>query len=137
AAGMQQGEVKPVAVEIRRDVHAVSNAELAVALLGVEAPDLVALEVDADQVAGAEVAVHVLAVGAGRRRSVVAFAAHVATAAAAGQLALPELLAVSADAQEHEVAALLTGQEDAVAPNDRGGAGHAGHGQPPGDVLGG
>ena len=66
-------QVEPVAMQQRRGVHAVLVAEFAVALLGVELPDLSAVEVKADEVAGAREGVDVLAVGRGRGRGVVAF----------------------------------------------------------------
>ena len=117
AAGVDERQVEAVLVQQRRDVHAVLDAELAVALLDVEVPDLLAVEVVAAQVAGADEGVDVLAVGAGRGRGVVALVVRDAWRRLA-ELRLPQLLAVGADAQQHEVVAVLAGEEDAVAPDD-------------------
>src|SRR5262249_43969749 len=123
------------AVQERRDMHAVHDAEPAVAVLDVELPDLLAVEVEAGQVAGTGEDVDVFAVGAGRGRGVVALAAEVRPARAAADGAFPALLAVGASADQDEVVAVGAGQEEAVAPEDGRRAAHPRYGQLPDDVL--
>ena len=133
-AGVDQLQVEPVAVEQRRGVHAVLDVELAVAVLHVELPHFLAVEVEAGQVAGADEGVDVLAVRAGRGRGVIPLAVPEGAIARA-QLAFPQLLAVGADAHQDEVVLVGAGQEDAIAPDHRRGAALARQRQLPGDVL--
>src|SRR5262249_46970991 len=98
AAAVDQLEVKAILVEQRRGVHAVPVDELAVALLGVEAPFLLAIEIEAHEIAVAGEEPDVLAVRRGRGRGAVALVVHVPGDGRA-QVALPELLAGRADAQ--------------------------------------
>src|SRR2546426_712142 len=62
---VRKGQVQPVAVQQWGRVHAVHDPELAVAVLGVELPDLLALEVKAGDVPGGDEGVNVRAVRAG------------------------------------------------------------------------
>src|SRR5437879_980664 len=119
-AGVDELQVEAFALQKRRGVHAELDLEGAVALLSVEPPNLLAVEIESREVAGSDEGVDVFAVGAGGWRSVVALVAtDLAAAGAAGELAFPQLLAVGADAQEHEIAAVLAAEEDAVSPDDR------------------
>src|SRR5262249_28268480 len=47
-----------------------------------------------------------------------------------------QFFSLRADAHKHQVLAILAGQEDAIAPDDRGRSGLAGHRELPDDVLG-
>ncbi len=88
AAGMEEGEIKSIAMQERRGVHAVLDPEFAVAVLSVEPPDFLALEIEAGKVPAAREGVDVFAVRTRRRRCLVAFIGSEACSAAA-ELALP------------------------------------------------
>src|SRR5262245_63476650 len=64
-AGVHQRQVEPVTVEQRRRVHPVPGLKPAVAILSVEGPDFLAVEVEAGEVTVAGVGIDVLAVRAG------------------------------------------------------------------------
>src|SRR5207245_5735649 len=108
--------------------------EFAIALLGVELPGFLAVEIEAGKVARAGEGVDMLAVRAGRGRGQVAFIAHI-TGLAGRQLALPTFLAVGADAREHDIIAVLAGKEDGLVRDSRCGAARAGPLQTAAHVL--
>src|SRR5207244_4728693 len=105
---------KSLAMQQRRRVHAVLDLELAVALLGVEPPDLFPLEIEAGEVPGAREGVDLFAVGARRRRGLVALII-AETCPAGAEPAFPQQPAIGTDAKEHNVLAVLAGQENAIA----------------------
>lgn len=147
AAAMQQLQIEPIAGEDRTRRHAELDVELAVLVLDVELPDLLAADRVTGQIAGAHEGPNVPAIGRGRRRGEVAFVA-TDIAAAVGDLALPEQLAVGADRHQHEltgrfggglpfglfaieIVGIDRGQKDLLIPDDRRGPGRAGQRQPP------
>src|SRR6266404_9896416 len=71
-AGMEESEIKSLAMQQRCRMHAVLDLELAVAVLGVEPPDLLPLEIEAGEVPSAREGVDLFAVGTRRRRGLVA-----------------------------------------------------------------
>src|SRR5262249_26737723 len=110
------------------------NLELAVALFEIAVPDFFPVEIEAGDVAGSHEDEDMLAVGARRRGGFVPLVTAVFLLGAAADLALPNLLAFSADAQEDEVFAILTSKEHPIAPHGRRRAAHAGQLQFPGDI---
>ncbi len=106
-------------------MHAPLNPKFAIAILGVKLPDFLPIEIMAGEVARAGEGVNVLAVRAGRRRGQVSFIVAVMSLAR-GELPLPALFAVGADAQKQDVVAVLAGEENTIFPNCRRGPAHAG-----------
>ena len=134
AARMQIGHVQPVAVEDRRDMEAVHDVESSIALLGVELPDFIAVEVEAGTIAGGHGRIDMFPVGTGRSRGRVPLAAH-EQATAGAERALPELFIFGADAHEHQVLAVRAGQKNVVAPDGWCGTPHPGQRRLPHDVV--
>src|SRR5262245_24631800 len=129
--GVDQLEIEAVAFQYRRGVHTEAVLELAVAILDVELPNLLAVKVQPSQVAASKESPDVFAVGVGRGGGVVSL-----TAALAGtQLAFPQFLAVGADTEQHHISAVGAGEEEAIAPGAGGGGSAAGELEFPGDVL--
>src|SRR5262249_43753425 len=110
------------------------NIELAVALLGVEFPNLFAVKIKATKIARADEGIDMFAIRAGGGRSAVAFVTP-DNAVADAQFALPLHFPLGANAQQDQVIAVLASEEDALAPNGGRGASHARQRQFPGDVL--
>src|SRR5205814_656131 len=115
-------------------VKAVLSAELPVALLQVSLPHFLAVEIVAGQVAAAGKYPDVLAVGRRRRGCPVALIP-ANDPSFWGELLFPQFLPCAADTHQHDVAAVLAGQEDALAPDSGSGPTHARHLELPGDVL--
>src|SRR5262249_11999391 len=132
---VEQLQIEPVPKQERCTVHAELETELTVTFLGIELPDLLAVEIEAGQVAAGDERPDVLAVGTGRGRGGVALVAHGADPGGT-QLALPQFLAVGADAQQDDVVvSFFAGEEEAVAPDGGSGAARARQRQFPNDVL--
>src|SRR5205814_10189484 len=101
-------------------------------------PDVPAVRRVAGELAVARVGPDVLAVGGARRGRVGDLAARrvgVPLGPGVGQLLLPLLLAVGADAHQYDGATVYRGDEDLVGPHDRGAGPGPGQFQLPGDVL--
>src|SRR5437879_6140983 len=75
AGGMDKLQVQAGAVQHGSGVHAEAIIEFAVAILGIEAPDLVALEIEAGKVAGADESIDMFPIGTGRTRGAIALVA--------------------------------------------------------------
>jgi hypothetical protein len=133
---MQEHQIESIVAEQRRDVNPVLDLELAVALLGIEVPDLLAVEIVAGTVAGTDKGVDVLAVGAGRGGSLIGFVFLDCQTGRLGELLFPDDFAVDADADQLQIVVLGAGQEDAIAPDHRSRAALARQRQFPSDVLG-
>jgi|SRR6516165_507126 hypothetical protein len=127
--------IEPISVQHGRHVHAMLDLEFAIPFLGVEFPDLLSVAIEASEIARAAENKNVFAVGTGRWRGLVGLIATEPCFAFA-ELLLPQLLALGADAQEHQVVPVLAGQEQPVAPDRRGGPAHARQRQLPDDVPG-
>lgn len=113
------------------------NVELAVTFLGIELPDLVAVEIEAGKLAGADEDVDMFAIGAGGSGGRVAFVAPCPTGFLGGEGFRPEFLAVfSAEAHQcQHLFFVLCRQKEFIAPDDRCRTAHAGHWHAPEDVL--
>ncbi len=118
SAAMNERQIQPIAVQQRRGGHAPHDVELPIAILHVEFPDFVPLEVVTRQIAAAHVGPDVLAVGAGRRRGRITFVAMNLLVANADD-SLPNLLAVGGATQQHQVAAVDRRQKNVLLPHDR------------------
>src|SRR5437660_2293614 len=88
-AGVKKGHVQTRAFKYRRDMEAMLDLVLTIALLGVEPPDFLAVEIKAGEISRGHGRIDMLAVGARRSRRGIALAAH-EHALAGAELALPE-----------------------------------------------
>ncbi len=132
AAGVNQLHVQPVLIQKRRGVHAVLRLETAIAVLRVEFPDFLAVEIETGELARADEHEDVLAVGARRGGSAVPLVA--ANRPVGAELAFPKLLAVRARAHQHQVVAVLARQKDVLLPDGGRRAPHSRHLELPQDV---
>src|ERR1700733_12696925 len=127
-----QLHVEPVLIQKRRRVHAVLRLEAAVAILRVELPDFIALEIKASELPRADKDEDVFAVRAGRWGSAVPFVA--ANWPIRADRPFPQHLAVRAGSDDDQIVAVLTGQKDVLIPDGGRRAAHAGHLELPNNV---
>src|SRR5580704_3563190 len=132
ASRVNQLQVQPVLIQERRGVHAVLRLEAAVAVLRIEFPDLISVEIETGQLAGADKREDMFAIGAGRGRRTVTLVA--ANRPVRAELLFPKLLAIGARADNDHIVAVLTRQKDVVAPDGGRRAAHTGHLQLPQDI---
>src|SRR5205807_3511912 len=116
AARVQEDQVQLLSLEHRSVMEAMLNLVFSIAVLSVELPDFLALEVEAGEIAAGHRGIHMRAIGAWRGGSGIPLAAH-EPAIAAAELSPPELLAFGANAQENEIIACRAGKKDTIAPD--------------------
>ena len=126
--------IEPIAVEHGRRAHSVTDPELAVALLKIEAPGRIAVEVETGQVAAAHQRPDVLSVG-DRRGGTRIPLVDPRPPIAMSDRSPPQFPTVGADAQKLQFVAVGRCEEDMVAPDGRRGRRLAGKRQPPQQVL--